>query len=62
MTNTILSAISLMMVMMCSMTGVNRAIINAAAIPYNEKHPYINMYSKQLQKQRHRLHEKGLGK
>lgn len=43
MTNTILSAISLMMVMMCSMTGVNRAIINAAATPYKEKHPYINM-------------------
>ena len=43
MTNTILSAISLMMVMMCSITGVNRAIINAAAIPYNEKHPYISI-------------------
>ena len=62
MTNTILSAISLMMVMMCSITGVNRDIINAAATPYNEKHPYISIYSKQLQKHIHSSQEKGLGK
>lgn len=42
-TNTNLSAMSLMIVMVCSMTGVNRAITNAAAIPYNERQPYISI-------------------